>query len=99
MVVPSLVRHGDDVGDLHTDGSSVWMVVSMIAFAVFLLTIAWALLRPRRRAAKTAADMLMERYARGEVDDEEFARLLGDIRSGTNARRRTAREGGVGRTT
>lgn len=74
-----LAHNGDEAS--HMSGGSVWMVVSMIAFSLFLLAFAWRLLRPSRQSPSTAADIATERYARGEIDADDFERMVSDITS------------------
>ncbi|WP_148288594.1 hypothetical protein [Ilumatobacter nonamiensis] len=81
FVGQGLLQHGDEMGAGHMGGSSVWMVISMIAFSIFLLWIAWSLIRPSRGSDPTAADTVARRYGHGEIDDDEFQRALIDIRS------------------
>ncbi len=79
MTSSTLLAHGD--GAAHMDGGSIWMVLSMIAFSLFLLAFAWSLLRPTRQRPPTPADVATERYARGKIDADDFERILGDIES------------------
>ena len=81
IAVASALRHGDDPAGVHMSGSSIWVVISMIAFSIFLLTIAWTLVRPKRRTANSARDAIIEHYAQGKLDDDEVVRLLRGIRS------------------
>lgn len=74
-----MIGHSADAGALHMSAGSVWMVVSMVAVSLFLLAFAWALLRPKRITTPTPSDIATERYARGEIDAEDFERIVGDI--------------------
>lgn len=61
-------------------------VVHMLLFWVFIIMaifvmMRWLSERSGRGAEKTALDMLRERYARGEIDSEEFARKKRDLES------------------
>jgi uncharacterized membrane protein len=79
MISHRLLAHGDDAAATHMSGSSVWMLISMIAFSIFLLCIAWTLVRPTKDHKPTAADIATERFARGEIGDDEFKRSVLDI--------------------
>ena len=76
----SLLGH-NGVGASHMGGQSVWMVISLIVFSIFLLVFAWSLLRTSKPAPSTAADVATERYAQGEIDADDFERILSDIES------------------
>lgn len=65
----------------HDADSSSWTVISMIAFSGFLLAIAWSLLRPQRPSIRSSGDEAVERFARGEIDADEFERSLGPAES------------------
>lgn len=70
-VLGSVVRRQTDGGMAHSvDGW--WMLISMIAFSIVLLWFAWALLRRPKPDDSLQAEVLTQRYARGEIDDEEF---------------------------
>ena len=79
MIWNGLLAHGDDAGSVHMRGGSVWALISMIAFSIFLLSIAWTLMRPTREAKATAADIATERFAHGEISVDEFQRALRDL--------------------
>ncbi len=60
------------------DGWSwAWGVLMMIGFWALILLVAWAVIRgtsrpePKERG-RDAMDVLEERFARGEIDEEEF---------------------------
>lgn len=65
-------------GASHVGDGSVWTMISMIAFAVFLLVFAWALLRPSKPSASTSADTAADRFASGEIDADDFERMVRD---------------------
>jgi uncharacterized membrane protein len=79
MTSHAFLLHGDDAGVTHMSGSTVWMLISMIAFSIFLISIAWTLIRPTREVEPTVADIATERFAQGEIGDDEFWRALRDI--------------------
>lgn len=79
MNLIAIVRHGDGSGVSHMDGNSVWMFISMVAFLIFLLSIAWTLLRRQKRPERSPGDGPAERYAHGEIDDDEFQRAVRDL--------------------
>lgn len=54
----------------------VLLTGALIAFAVFVVR---AVPRPRRVEATTAEEILARRYARGEIDDHEYARRLAQL--------------------
>jgi putative membrane protein len=60
-----------------------WFPFALLWLAL-LGTIVWLFVRDRRRRPATglerARDILAERYARGEIDGEEYRRRLDDIR-------------------
>lgn len=74
----SLLAHD---GVTHMGGESVWMLISMIAFSLFLLAFAWALLRPAKPSNSTPADIAAERFAHGEIDADDFERIVRDVKS------------------
>jgi putative membrane protein len=67
----------------------VWMTVMMVAFWAFVVVaVAWVARSLRNPAeggrsagplARSPQDILAERYARGEIDSEEYQRRLDDI--------------------
>ena len=71
-VLGSVVRHQTSGGMDHSAGGSWWVLISMIAFSIMLLWFAWALLRRPKPDDSLEAEVLTQRYARGEIDDEEL---------------------------
>jgi putative membrane protein len=74
----------------HNSGWAwVWMSVMMVAFWAFVVAavvlVARALKNPQggdwwaRPPARSPQDILAERYARAEIDSEEYRRRLDDI--------------------
>ena len=68
-------------GSSHIGNGSVWVVISMIVFSLFLLAFAWSLLRPLKTSPPTPADNAAERYAQGKIDADDLERILRDTRS------------------
>jgi putative membrane protein len=71
--------------DVHMSGWGVAAACTgSLLLGVALVLAAFALLSHRRRAATVAGDqpeqLLAARYARGEVDDEEYHRRLDTLR-------------------
>ncbi|MFN3255377.1 MAG: hypothetical protein ACE37B_06755 [Ilumatobacter sp.] len=62
------------------NGGSAWMVISMIAFSIFLLLFFWSILRPARRTESAAADLATERSGHGQMDGD-FERIVRDIKA------------------
>lgn len=61
-----------------------WMLLWWIAGIVFLLTVVWLLADAARKSPvgppDSAEDILKRRYARGEIDHDEYERRLTDLR-------------------
>jgi uncharacterized membrane protein len=68
-------------GATHMNGGSLWAVISMIAFSLFLLAFAWALLRPSKPPVSTSADIAAEQFAQGKIDADDFERIVRDTKS------------------
>lgn len=81
MIAAVLLGHDDGAGTAHMATGSIWAVLSVIAFSLFLLAFAWSLLRPTRNSSPTPADIATERYAHGTIDADDFERILRDIES------------------
>lgn len=75
----AIVFAHESAGAPHMGGGSSWTVLSMVAFSLFLLAFAWSLLRPSKRSTSTTADIATERFAQGEIDADEFERILNDV--------------------
>lgn len=64
----------------HWGFDAWWMGLTMVLFwAVVIAVIVWVVRSADRRSSREpsdrrALDVLEERYARGEIDDEEFER-------------------------
>jgi|GEM_PF-4941065 len=74
-MLSSLAHEGTDAARMN--GGSVWMVISMVAFSVFLVLFIWSLLRP---AVPDEVDLAAKRFSHGQPDDD-FERLLRDIKT------------------
>ena len=71
------------------DGMGWWMVFGSVWMVFFWALIIWALVRLFGRGEPTdgghresPVDIVRRRYARGEINREEFERLLKDLGSG-----------------
>lgn len=62
-------------GATHAGDGSIWMLISMIAFSLFLIAFAWALLRPTKRAECTAVDVATKEFAEGTMAANDFKRI------------------------
>lgn len=80
MIFAMLLGHRDGA-DATMGSGSIWMVLSMVAFALFLLAFAWSLLRPAKQRPPTPAEIAAERYAAGEIDADDFERILNEAQS------------------
>jgi hypothetical protein len=81
VIAAVLLSHSDGAGATHMGTGSIWAVLSMIAFSLFLLAFAWSLLRPIKHSPRTPADVATERYAHGKIDVDDFEHILGDTKS------------------
>ena len=81
MIATMLLGHSDGTTGSHMDAGSVWTVVSMVAFSLFLLLFAWSLLRPNKPPSTAPTDATTELYAQGKISAEEFERIVRDIES------------------
>jgi putative membrane protein len=71
----------------------LWMLVPLLFWGGLLTLIVWAVMRifpggragstPYEGSARSAEDTLRERFARGEIDAEEYEERLRVLRGGT----------------
>lgn len=71
----------------------LWMIIPLLFWGGLLTLIVWAVMRifpggsagstPREGSARSAEDTLRERFARGEIDAEEYEERLRVLRGGT----------------
>ncbi len=80
MTIATLIGHRDGA-DAPMSSGSIWLVLSMVAFALLLLAFAWSLLRPAKQHPPTAAEIATERYAAGEIDADDFENVLNGVKS------------------
>ncbi|MEJ2013751.1 MAG: SHOCT domain-containing protein [Anaerolineales bacterium] len=60
-----------------------WMWLWWLAGAIVIVAIVWALLRQQDRGdsrQESPEEILKRRYARGEIDRDEYERALRDLR-------------------
>ncbi len=78
-----LAQMGD--WDGHHDGGHGWGWVVMIVLLLLIIAVTVLLVRHfsdgARRSARGAEDVLAERFARGEIDDEEYRTRREALRS------------------
>ncbi len=62
----------------------VWaVVIIVVAILIYKLIKNERLLAPQKTSIKTAADILDERYARGELNREQYAQMKEDLKKPT----------------
>lgn len=71
----------------------LWMLIPLLFWGGLLALIAWVVMRifpggpggsaPREGSPHSAEDTLRERFARGEIDAEEYEQRLRTLRGGT----------------
>ena len=74
-------------GDHMTWGGGWFMGLFSVAVLVSLVTLVWALVRstPTRgglNESPSAEEIVRRRYARGEIDEDTFRRMIGELRDG-----------------
>jgi putative membrane protein len=81
MILAGQGPWNDGHGPWHDGGG--WWLIFPIGFGIFWLLVlggGWYLLS-RRRQSGDAASVLAERYARGEIDEDEYRERLSVLRS------------------
>lgn len=69
----------------------LWMLVPLLLWVGLLVLVVWLVIRlfPGLRGGGASADnaegILRERFARGEIDEEEYERSLRTLREGSSA--------------
>lgn len=63
-------------------GGGPWWVIFPLLWLALIATVVWLVARRRERSSFTdrPAEILAARYARGEIDTEEYRRRLDEIR-------------------
>lgn len=65
---------GDDSGWMLFGGAFMWLFWILLIVVIVIIVKAITASGSEQPAPKSAMDILRERYARGEIDDEEFER-------------------------
>ncbi len=64
--------------------SLVWLIaIIVIAYLIYKLIKSEKILAPSRTTARSAEDILNERYARGELTREQYLQMKEDLRKAT----------------
>ncbi|HLF76023.1 MAG TPA: SHOCT domain-containing protein [Dehalococcoidia bacterium] len=67
------------------DGMGWWMALGSLWFVIFWAIVIWAIVRVTERSdrrqdtGESAIDILRRRYARGEIDKEQFDQMRHDL--------------------
>lgn len=85
-VVPLLASPGEWGHGWGHDGGWVWLwPLGMLFWVAVIGLVAWLVLRsvrtPRTSGLDAARDLLSQRYARGEISEEEYGERLTVLRS------------------
>ena len=64
----------------HAGWMGLWMVVPLIVLILLVWIVARAASSESRRSEETPEQILKRRYARGEIEREEYERRLTDLR-------------------
>jgi putative membrane protein len=72
MMLAEMMNHGH--GPWHGGGPGWWLVFPILFWVVVLSVVGYLIYRgsPRRSARSAAEHTLAERYARGEISEEEL---------------------------
>ena len=77
--------------DFWGTGHWIFMILIWVLIIAFVITLIWFLVkkggesgRSFPESKKTAKDILDERYARGEIDDDEYRQKKKELREGEN---------------
>lgn len=57
---------------------SIWWIVGVALIALTIWAVVMAA-RPRDRGGETPKEILRQRYARGEIDQDTYRRMLADL--------------------
>jgi len=76
-------------GPWHDGGPGWWIVFPILFWVIVLSMIGYVIYRrtPRQVARVSGEQALAERYARGEIDEEEYERRRSVLRGGSASRR------------
>jgi putative membrane protein len=74
------------LADQHWDGPGAWWPVFPLLWFLFVATLLFVFVRTGRRRSwqsglRAGERRLAERYASGEIDDDEYARRLATLRT------------------
>ena len=78
-----MMSYGWDMMDGWGSGG-LWMLAGMLLIAVIVLVGAWVIVRSNRApqaTGPTAADILSQRFARGEISKDEFEAAKRSLRA------------------
>jgi len=70
----------DAHGGGHIFGMWFWWVLAIGLIAVVAWTVVRGVSRPGSGATESPEDLLKRRYARGEIDEEEYEKRLQNLR-------------------
>jgi len=88
MKEPTMMEWGDAGG-----WAWWWMIPTMLLMAVIIGAVVWALTTATRargmptQPSRTAEDILRERFARGEIDADEYREHLGVLHNAPTIKR------------
>jgi putative membrane protein len=73
-IAPLLADHG-------WHGGGAWLFPVGLLWIFAFAPVAWLVIRSTRTRDRTAADILAERFARGEITAQEYKERLAELRS------------------